>query len=80
MTKVEVYDKNDDTPLFEGAFDFLPRVGESISKEAHGYFNYHDIVDIWHREMPETGQFHACVRVRLDVDGLVSNRPIAGHR
>jgi len=47
-------------------FDFAPRVGETVSKDMGGYFAYYDVVEIWHRELAETGKFRTCVRVTLD--------------
>lgn len=37
MPKVEVYGKDEMKPLFEGDFAFMPRLGETISKDAGGY-------------------------------------------
>jgi len=44
VPNVEVYEKDDMKPLFEGDFTFLPRVGETISKDVGGYFDYCDVV------------------------------------
>lgn len=66
MPNVEVFENDDNKPLFEGEFAFLPRIGETISKDVGGYFSYYDVVEIWHREDGETGIFRACVRVELD--------------
>lgn len=66
MPDVEIYEKDELKPLFLGDFAFLPRIGETISKEMGGYFNYYNVVEIWHREEGETGIFRACVRVELD--------------
>lgn len=66
MPNVEVYEKDEMKPLFEGDFSFLPRIGETISKEMGGYFNYYKVVEIWHREEGETGIFQACARVKID--------------
>jgi hypothetical protein len=63
---VEVYGKDEMRPLFEGDFVFLPRHGETISKEMGGYFDYYKVVEVWHREEGETGTFRACVRVEID--------------
>ncbi|WP_294233325.1 hypothetical protein [uncultured Sphingomonas sp.] len=52
--------------LFEGDFAFLPRRGDTISKERGGYFDYYTVVEVWHREDGETGRFRACVRVTAD--------------
>lgn len=66
MPKVEVYEKDELAALFVGDFAFLPRIGETVSKEMGGYFNYYKVVEIWHREDDETGIFSACVRVEID--------------
>lgn len=66
MPQVEVYGKDELKPLFEGNFAFLPRVGDTISKDVGGYFDYYNVVDIWHREESNTGTFRACVRVDID--------------
>lgn len=66
MPTVEVYEKDELTPIFEGEFAFLPRLAEIISKEMGDYFNYYKVVEVWHREEGETGVFRACVRVEID--------------
>jgi hypothetical protein len=67
MPQVEVYTAEDEIkPLFEAEFAFLPRVGELVSKDAGGYFDYYKVVVVWHRQDFETGRFHACLRVELD--------------
>jgi len=66
MPSVEVYEKDELKPLFEGDFTFMPRLSETISKDMGGYFNYYNVVEIWHREEGETGIFHACVRVKIN--------------
>lgn len=66
MPKVEVYGKDEMKPLFEGDFAFMPRLGETISKGAGGYFDYYKVVEIWHREEGETSAFSGCVRVEID--------------
>ena len=66
MHKVEVYWKDEMKPIFEGDFIFLPRIGETISKEMGGYFNYYNVIEIWHREEGESGIFKACMRVKID--------------
>lgn len=63
---VEVYGEDEMKSLFEGEFAFLPRRGETISKEMGGYFEYYKVVEIRHREEAETGIFRACVRVEID--------------
>lgn len=60
---VEVYGTDGDKPLFTGEFAFLPRAGDTISKDMGGYFEYHDVTEVWHREEVATGVFQACVRV-----------------
>ena len=66
MPTVEVFEKDEMTPLFVGDFSFLPRLGEYISKDMGGYFSYYNVVEVWHREEGETGVFRACVRVEID--------------
>jgi hypothetical protein len=67
MPSVEVFGTDEGTPLFEGEFEFLPRKGEYISKDAGGYFSYYNVVEVWFREKEgKTGVFRACVRVELD--------------
>jgi hypothetical protein len=66
MPTVEVYEKDEMKPLFEGQFMFMPRHGETVSKEMGGYFSYYTVVEVWHREEGDTGVFRACVRVQID--------------
>lgn len=66
MPKVEVYEKDEMKPLFEGGFTFLPRIGETISKDMGGFFHYYKVVEVWHREEGETGVFQTCMRVEID--------------
>ena len=66
MPSVEVYEKDEMKALFVGDFTFFPRLGETISKEMGGYFNYYKVVEIWHREEGETGIFRSCLRVEID--------------
>jgi hypothetical protein len=66
MPTVEVYGRDELKPLFEGDFAFLPRKGDTISKETGLYFDYYSVVEVWHREGGETGLFRACVRVEID--------------
>ena len=66
MSNVEIYEKDEIKPLFKGDFKFLPRLGETISKNVGGYFEYYYVVEIWHREEGETGTFQACVRVKIN--------------
>lgn len=51
--------------LFVATFDFLPRIGETLSKDRGGYFTYYEVAEVWHREEP-AGAFKACVRVVLN--------------
>ena len=66
MPIVEVFENDEMRALFEGDFQFLPRIGEYISKDTNGYFSYYKVVEVWHREEGETGVFRACVRVEID--------------
>ena len=66
MAWVEVFEREDATqPLFVAEFDFLPRVGEHLARDAGGFFQYYNIVEVWHRE-DTNGTFRACARVTLD--------------
>ena len=65
MPQVEVYGKDELKVLFEGDFAFMPRMGETISKDVGGYFGYYTVVEIWHREESATGTFCSCVRVEI---------------
>ncbi|EZP84418.1 hypothetical protein QUC32_14035 [Novosphingobium resinovorum] len=65
MAQVEIYDGEGDQLLFTGGFDFLPRVGESIARDADGYFHYYEVIDVWHREEPEAGRFQPCLAVKI---------------
>jgi len=65
MPIVQVFGDDEMKPLFEGDFAFLPRTGEYISKDAGGYFEYYNVVEVWHREEGGTGTFRGCVRVEL---------------
>jgi len=65
MPRVEIYGEDEMRPLFVGFFDFLPRVGDTISKNAGGYFDYYDVKEIWHRESVKS-RFKTCIRVTLN--------------
>jgi len=73
MPNVEVYEKNEMKPLFEGDFTFLPRLGEYISKDVGGYFEHYHVVEVWHREEGKSGIFKACVRV-IDDDNMTASK------
>ena len=67
MPKAEIYTAKDDIePLFVADFAFLPRIGEHVSKDAGGYFEYYNVVKVWHRQDFETGEFHACILAELN--------------
>ncbi len=66
MAMIEVYEKDEMVPLFTGDFAFLPRLGDTISKETGSYFIYYTVVEIWHRQEGATDRFQACVRVTED--------------
>jgi len=67
MPQVEVFEgEAANTPLFAAEFAFLPRVGEYLSKDAGGYFEYLKVVEVWHRQQSDTGRFAPCVRVQRD--------------
>jgi hypothetical protein len=64
---VEVYiADNELKPDFVGDFDFLPRVGENISRHRDDYFTYFEVKEVWHRSRGETDAYQACVCVELD--------------
>ncbi|PCG13895.1 MULTISPECIES: hypothetical protein [Sphingomonas] len=55
MALVEVIEDEDATqPLFVAEFDFLPRVGEHLARDTEGYFQYYNIIKIWHRRTRRT--------------------------
>lgn len=67
MALVEVIEGEDSTEaLFVAEFDFLPRVGEHLARDTDGYFQYYNIVKIWHRQDTADGSFRACLQVTLD--------------
>ena len=67
MALVEVIEGEDATqPLFVAEFDFLPRVGEHLARDTEGFFQYYNIIKIWHRQDAENGTFRACLLVKLD--------------
>ena len=67
MALVDVFEGTEsEQPLFTAEFDFLPRVGEHIAREAGGYFQYYNIVELWHREDSERGKYCACLRVAIE--------------
>lgn len=55
----------DDALLFEADFHFLPRAGETISRDTAGFFTYYDVKEVWHRQ-DGSGTFKACVGVVLN--------------
>ncbi len=64
--RVEVCEDGDSGAcLFVAEFDSVPRVGETISKEAGGYFKYFDVTEVWYRG-ESGGRFQTCLSVRLD--------------
>ena len=67
MALVEVIEGEDAAqPLFVAEFDFLPRVGEHLARDTDGYFQYYNIIKIWHRQDTENGAFRACLLVTID--------------
>jgi hypothetical protein len=67
MPQVEVFEgEADGAPLFTAEFSCMPRVGEYLSKDADGYLEYYNVVEVWHREDSGTGRFSPCVRVQRD--------------
>lgn len=67
MPIVEAYDDSEDSkPLFTAEFDFMPRLGEHLSRDTPpGYFVYYEVVEIWHRQDNESEAFRACIGLRL---------------
>ena len=67
MPQVEVFvGEQANAPTFTAELSFLPRVGEYLSREADGYFEYLNVVEVWHREDGATGRFVPCVRVQRE--------------
>ncbi|NBW76561.1 MAG: hypothetical protein EBR34_12295 [Sphingomonadaceae bacterium] len=68
MPIVEAYDDRDALrPLFTAEFEFLPRIGEHISREVPpGYFLYFKVVEVWHRQNLTGGPFQACMLLELN--------------
>jgi hypothetical protein len=67
MPLVHVYiGENDHEPEFVGDFDFLPRIGEYISRARDGYFKYYRIKEVWHRSKGETDNYETCLSVELE--------------
>jgi hypothetical protein len=66
MPTVEVYEKDELKPLLKGEFPFLPRVGDTISEEVGDYFEYYTVIEVWHRQNGVSGDFSACVRVKIN--------------
>ena len=68
MPTVEVILDSEDTddPLFVAEFAFLPRVGEHIARDTQGYFDYYDVVKVWHRQVGADGTMTACVAVKIN--------------
>lgn len=64
--QIEVFDEAEtEKLLFTSDFDFLPRIGETISKDAGGYFVYYTVKEVWHAET-EGGHFRTRLSVALD--------------
>lgn len=67
MALIEVYLGEDAIkPIFVAEFDFLPQVGQHLARDVDGFFEYYDIVRIWHRQDTPTGSFRTCASVMLD--------------
>jgi hypothetical protein len=67
MPRIEVFEGEPAAaPILTAEFNFLPRVGEYLSRNVDGYFAYYNVVEVWHREDSGTGQFVACVRVQRE--------------
>ncbi|BBC73417.1 conserved hypothetical protein [Altererythrobacter sp. B11] len=66
MALVEVFEGEDlEKLLFVAEFDFLPRVGEHLARDTQGYFDYYDVLEVWHRQDRGDGAFRACLLVSL---------------
>jgi len=67
MALVDVLEGEDlEKLLFVADFDFLPRVGEHLARDTGDYFEYYNIVKIWHRQDTADGTFRACLLVTID--------------
>ncbi len=67
MARVEIFRGQEELePFLTSEFGFLPRIGEYLSIEADGIFDYYRIVEIWHRRDEGGGDFIPCIRVELD--------------
>ena len=67
MPLVEIYiGENEREPDFIGDFDFLPRIGEYISREREDYSKYFQVKEVWYRSKGETDAYQTCLSVELD--------------
>lgn len=66
MVMVEVFIGEEETPTFTADFEFLPRIGEYLSRDIDGYFTYLNVTEIWHRQDGGTGKFTPRLRVERD--------------
>jgi hypothetical protein len=66
MPQVEVFEGEQEAPTFTAEFEFLPRVGEYLSKLTDDYFEYYNVVEVWHRQDTAAERFKACLRVQRD--------------
>jgi len=64
--QVEVFDDGEiESELFHGEFDAIPRVGETITRDAGGFFRYFEVLAVWYREDSD-GKVQACLSVKLN--------------
>ncbi len=66
MPMVEVFEGEKEVPLFTAEFEFLPRVGEYLSRDIDGCFVYLNVTEVWHRQDGEHARFKPCIRVQID--------------
>jgi hypothetical protein len=64
--KVEIYTSDSEMiPLMIGDFHSIPRIGEHLAIDTEGYFNYYNVIKVWHRSVLGSN-FVACLEVQLD--------------
>lgn len=63
--RVEFFLEDQDEMHFVGEFGAVPRIGETVARDAGGYFDYFEVLEVWYRG-DTSGKFQACVSVRSD--------------
>ena len=67
MLSVEVFEGEESAePIFIAEFSCLPQIGEYIAREAGGYFQHYNVVEVWYRQDAKGSIFRPCIRVILD--------------